>query len=175
MAIHKPQRELLAAVPLRFVRSRVRGGGRKSVDSSITLVPFIDLLVSLVVFLLASFGANETSADVRLPAAQHASALEQAPVIVVSGNVVTLEGHQVADVASLQARPALERIEALVTGLETARQNWVILHPSSPSPATVILQADEGVDYRVVRKVVYSATQAGYPNVSLAVQRRGAR
>jgi len=171
MPIGKPSRVLLASVPLRSVRARLHGGGRKPIDSSITLVPFIDLLVSLVVFLLASFGASETSADVRLPDAEHASALEQAPVIVVSENVVTLEGRQVADVASLRARSQVERIEALVTGLQTARQNWVLLHPSAATPRTVILQADADVDYRVVRKVVYSATQAGYPEVSLAVQR----
>jgi len=173
MPIAKPERVLLSAVPLRFVRARLRGGGRKPLDCSITLVPFIDLLVSLVVFLLASFGASETSADVRLPDAQHAAALEQAPIIVVSGTVVTLEGHQVADVASLAARPTLERIEPLVAGLQTARQNWVVLHPRSTVPRTVVMQVDESVDYRVVRKVVYSATQAGYADVSLAVQRRG--
>jgi biopolymer transport protein ExbD len=38
----------------------------------------------------------------------------------------------------------------------------------------VILQADRGVDFRVIKKVMFSAAQAGYTNVSFAVNHTGA-
>ena len=43
----------------------------------------------------------------------------------------------------------------------------------SPFPGMVILQADQKIDYRVIKKVMFSAAQAGYANVSFAVNRRG--
>ena len=49
MPIHKPDRVLLHHIPLKFVSSKVAGGGRKSVDTNIPLVPFIDFLIVLVV------------------------------------------------------------------------------------------------------------------------------
>jgi biopolymer transport protein ExbD len=39
------------------VRDRVSGHGRKSVDHQIPLIPFIDFLIVLVIFLLMSFSA----------------------------------------------------------------------------------------------------------------------
>ncbi|HEY8432850.1 MAG TPA: biopolymer transporter ExbD, partial [Sandaracinaceae bacterium] len=58
MPIHTPGRVLLHHIPLKFVHDRVAGGGRKSVDVSIALIPFIDFLITLVVFLLTSFSAT---------------------------------------------------------------------------------------------------------------------
>jgi len=171
MPIVRPGRVLLTKLPLKFVRNRVRGGGRKAIDSSITLVPFIDLLVSLVVFLLASFGANQTSADVRVPDADNGVELAEAPVVVVTPNVVTLDGVRIVDTPSLLEHAATQRIEPLVTGLQTVRNNWVMLHPRSEPPTALILQVDQSVDYRAIRKVVASTSQAGFPTLHLAVQR----
>ena len=53
MAIHRPGKVLLKNVPLKFVRSKVSGGGKKSVDHEIPLVPFIDFLLCIVAFLLS--------------------------------------------------------------------------------------------------------------------------
>jgi biopolymer transport protein ExbD len=36
----------------------------------------------------------------------------------------------------------------------------------------VILQADVSIDFRVIKKLMFSASQAGYANVSFAVNRQ---
>ena len=41
-----------------------------------------------------------------------------------------------------------------------------------PSAGTVILQADTSIDFRVIKKVMISSAQAGYSNISFAVNRR---
>jgi biopolymer transport protein ExbD len=46
------------------------------------------------------------------------------------------------------------------------------LHPGDAFPGTVILQADVAIDFRVIKKVMFTAAQAGYTNVSFAVNRR---
>lgn len=177
MPIHTPGRVLLHHIPLKFVHDRVAGGGRKSVDVSIALIPFIDFLITLVVFLLTSFSATGELLAQRpnliMPEATNVVDLEIAPIIAIDPQVVTLDNRRMADTASLAASPQLERIEQLVQDLETLKRNWSILHPNEQFSGTVILQADRGVDFRVIKKVMFSAAQAGYTNVSFAVNQGG--
>ena len=130
MAIHKPGRVLLHHIPLKFVRKKVSGGGRKASDHEIPLVPFIDFLI-------------------------------------------TLDGRRMADTRTLSADARVERQEQLIQDLETLKRNWSILHPSGPFAGTVILQADINIDFRVIKKIMFSCAQAGYANVSFAVNRVG--
>ncbi|MEM9190206.1 MAG: biopolymer transporter ExbD [Myxococcota bacterium] len=177
MPIHKPGRVLLHHIPLKFVSMRVAGGGRKGVDTSIILVPFIDFLIVLVVFLLSTSGqqvVNQTQSDsLELPDGANVDTLEEAPIITIGRREVALDGRRMADTNSLAQTAELNRIDQLVQDLETLKRNWNILHPRQPFPGTVIIMADQGVDYRVVKKVMFSAAQAGYANISFAVNKTG--
>ena len=64
-------------------------------------------------------------------------------------------------------------MEQLIQDLETLKRNWSILHPTDPFAGTVILQADGSIDFRVIKKVMFSCAQAGYANISFAVNRVG--
>jgi biopolymer transport protein ExbD len=176
MPVGKPGRVLLHHIPLKFVSDKVAGGGRKGVDLSIPLVPFIDFLIVLVVFLLMSFSASgeliAQKPSITMPRAHNVIALEQAPVIAIDDRVVTFDGNRVADTATLAQAAQVERIEQLIQALETYKRNWSILHHDD-FPGLVILQADKAIDFRVVKKVMFSASQAGYPNVAFAVNQVG--
>lgn len=172
MAIAQPGPRLCANIPLTFIR--VGRSGRKRVDAAIALIPFIDLLLTVVVFLLMSFSADGAiPLTAELPEATNGDALALAPVISVDQGVVTVNGDRVADTGSLMTSTGLERIEGLVTSLQAARDNWAILHPHEPFEGRVVLQIDRDVDYRVVRKVLFSAAQAGYGDIDFAVRARG--
>jgi biopolymer transport protein ExbD len=177
VAIHRPGKVLLTQVPLKFVRKKVSGGGKKSVDHEIPLVPFIDFLVTLVVFLLTSFSASgellAQQPNLKMPDAKHVVDLEVQPVIAINPDVVTLDGRRMADTRTLAADARMERIEPLIQDLETLKRNWSILHPSEPFPGTVIMQADQSIDFRVIKKIMSSTAQAGYANISFAVNRLG--
>jgi biopolymer transport protein ExbD len=175
MPIGQPGKVLLSGVPLKFVAKKVGGHGGKSVDVAIPLVPFIDFLIVLVVFLLISFSASgellAQKASLKMPKAENVVDIEISPVISVDAVVVTLDGRRMADTATLAADPRVERIEQLIQDLETLKRNWSILHPQEPFPGQVIMQADVATDYRVIKKLMFSAAQAGYGNVSFAVNR----
>jgi len=177
MAIHKPGRVLLHHVPLKFVRKKVAGGGRKSMDHEIPLVPFIDFLITLVVFLLTSFSASgellAQQPNLKMPDAKNAVDLEIHPIVAINPDVVTLDGRRMADTPTLAADARVERQENLINDLETLKRNWAILHPSEPFAGTVILQADRSIDFRVIKKIMFSCAQAGYSNISFAVNRTG--
>lgn len=175
MPIAQPSKVLLRDVPLAFVAKKVSGHGGKPVDVSIPLVPFIDFLIVLVVFLLMSFSASgellAQKANLVMPKAEHVVDIDMSPVISVDSTVVTLDGRRMTDTASLAADARVERIEQLIQDLETLKRNWSILHPQEPFPGQVIMQADVATDYRVIKKLMFSAAQAGYANVSFAVNR----
>src|SRR3954463_1872915 len=118
MAIHKPGKVLLTRVPLKFVRKKVAGGGRKSMDHEIPLVPFIDFLITLVVFLLTSFSASgelmAQQPNLKRPDAAHAVHLEIHPIISINPDVITLDGRRMADTRTLSADARVERQEQLI-------------------------------------------------------------
>ncbi len=176
MPIQKPSKVLLRNIPLKFVSNKVGGGGSKSVNHEIPLIPFIDFLIVLVVFLLASFSATgelvAQKPDLTMPDAVNVTRLEVAPIISVDAIVVTLNGHRIADTQSLAGDAKMERIEPLVENLQILQRNWSMLHPQEPFPGTVVMQADKKIDYRVIKKLMFSAAQAGYANVSFAVNKR---
>jgi biopolymer transport protein ExbD len=78
-----------------------------------------------------------------------------------------------ADTQTLAASPQMERMEQLIQDLETLKRNWTILHPQQPFRGECIIQADRSIDFRVIKKVMFSAAQAGYSNINFAVNRRG--
>ena len=173
MPIHTPGKVLLKNVPLKFVAGKVGGGSHKSVNTEIPLVPFIDFLITLVVFLLMSFSASgellAQQPSIKLPNASNTTQLEVAPVIAIDAQVVTLDGRRMVDTQTLLAESEVKPIEPLIRDLETLKRNWSVLHPRDPFPGQLIVQADEGIDFRVVKKVMFSAGQAGYANLNFAV------
>jgi biopolymer transport protein ExbD len=176
MAIKRPEPELLRHIPLKFVRERVSGHARKAVDHQIPLIPFIDFLIVLVIFLLMSFSASgeliAQQPTITMPDAKNTERIEISPIIAVDERVITLDGTRVADTQTQGQSAQVDRIEPLIQGLEAEKRKWETIHPSEPFAGQVIVQADRNIDFRVVKKVMFSAASAGYGNVSFAVNQR---
>jgi biopolymer transport protein ExbD len=175
MAVQRPSRVLLRNIPLTFVSNRVGGGSAKPVDSTLPLVPIIDLMICMVVFLLMSFSSSgelvAQKASIQMPKAGHVDELEPAPTIAVDPTTVTLDERRIVDTTTLAESPQVERIEPLIQALETMKRNWSLSHPREEFAGRLIIQADVSIDYRVIKKLMASAAQAGYANLSFAVNR----
>lgn len=176
-SINKPGKVLLHHIPLKFVTDKVAGGGKKAMNQEIPLIPFIDFLITLVVFLLMSFSASgeivQQQADINMPTAVNATDLEEAPVITIDKRVITVAGNRVADTPTILSTPQLERIEPMIQALEQRKRNWDTIYAGTAKqfPGIVIVQADQDIDYLAVKKVMFSATQAGYANINFAVNK----
>lgn len=171
MAIAAPGPRLCASIPFSFIRAGRTG--KKRVDASIALIPFIDFLLTVVVFLLMSFSAEgQIPLTTELPGAANGAELESAPVVSVDPSVITVDGRRVADSATLMSSARTEPIDPLVAELRTVRRSWEILHPHQPFTGRAVVQIDRSMDYRVVRKVLASLGQAGFAELDLAVRAR---
>src|SRR5690606_996426 len=146
-------------------------------NQEIPLIPFIDFLITLVVFLLMSFSATgelvQQQADITMPTAMNAIDLEEAPVITIDKRIITVAGNRVADTSTLLSPPQLERIEPMIQAREQKKRNCDTIYAGTNKefPGVVIVQADQDIDYLAVKKVMFSSAQAGYANVSFAVNK----
>ena len=173
--IKKPGPRLKHQVPLKFVRAGSHG--KKNIYAELNLTSMVDMLTILVVFLLQTFSASgellTVQKNIALPEAMNWKDLEQAPIIAVSKESVTLDGRMVADATVLnQENTADWKINDLHDQLVQLKNNYKLLHPSDDFKGLVIVQADKGVDFKVIKKVMYSCGVAGYQNVNFAVNQK---
>ena len=137
------------------------------------------MMTMFVIFLLMSFSATGeilfVQKNIVLPDAQNWTDLERAPVIGVSKDVVTLDGAQVATADELMKESATGdfKIAELHDKLVTLKNNYKLLHPSEEFNGIAIIQSDKNVEFKVLKKIMYSVSVAGYQNVNFAVTPEG--
>jgi biopolymer transport protein ExbD len=176
MPISAPKSHLYGSIGLEAAQAKLTHSGRKSVYEALNLVAYIDMMTMLVIFLLMSFSATGEilfiQKNITLPEAQNWTDLERAPVIGVTKEVVTLNGAQVASGDDLAKDSATgdAKITELHDQLVTLKNNYKLLHPTEEFNGIAIIQADKGVEFKALKKVMYSAATAGYNNVNFAVK-----
>ncbi len=175
MAIHAPHAQLYSSVSLDSAKAKLSKSGRKALSEGLNLVAYIDMMTMLVIFLLMSFSATGeilfVQKNITLPDAQNWAELERAPVVAISKDVVTLNGSQVATMDELGKESATGdfKITELHDQLVTLKNNWKLLRPNEDFNGIAIIQADKKVEFKALRKVMFSAQVAGYNNVNFAV------
>jgi biopolymer transport protein ExbD len=133
-------------------------------------------MTMLVIFLLQQFSATGEvlymQKDIKLPDAYHGQAIEVAPVVAISAEHVVVTGQKVADVRELE-QDQLLHIQPLEERLRDEKKRWDFLHQNDPDrerawKGDVNIQADVKIPFRIVKRVMFSAAQAGYYNVNFA-------
>ncbi len=168
-----PGRRLMHHVGLKFVQqSAAGGGGGKALNADIPLVPFIDFLLCIVLFLIASFSSEgEINLDksVVLPKAGNAVDMISAPMVAVTGTQILVDGIPAGSTRAITDAGRMQKIEELGEILKNKRELWKQLKPGVKFPGNVVLQVDKRVPALVVKSVFQTAAFAGYPAVSFMV------
>jgi biopolymer transport protein ExbD len=163
----------------RFLGSRILGGkmsrGRKSTNAELNVVPMVDMMTLLVIFLLQQFSSTGEvlymQKDIKLPDARHGQAIEIAPVVAISADQIVVTGQKVALVADLDRDSGYLNIPDLEERLRDEKKRWEFIHQQDPDKkwdGVVNIQADRKVPFRIVKRVMYSCGVAGYFNVNFA-------
>ena len=171
-----PGRRLLHHIPLKSVRNKVVGGGGRALNQEIPLIPFIDFLLCIVLFLLASFSASgELPIDpsIKLPKAQNTQAMQLAPIVTITGTRVLVDGKPAGSLRIIEDSGKAETIPELKEILTNMRETSQAVHVGKQFPGVAILQIDSKVTALVVKSVFQTVAYAGYPNVSFMVGARG--
>jgi biopolymer transport protein ExbD len=175
MPIKKPGKRPFA--PWLQESKTLQGHGKKiNSVADLLLTPLIDMFVILVVFLIMNFSATgelvSLSRDIQLPKATVTDEIERAPIIQISANTVAIEGVKVGDSEDILKDPDL-RIPELTDKMQEMRKIDEMMHPGQPFKGQVIINADKSIDFKLVRKVMFAASDAGYINFNYAVLTAG--
>jgi biopolymer transport protein ExbD len=170
----------------RFAKSKVVGGkmsrGKKATNAELNVVPMVDMMTMLVIFLLQQFSSTGEvlymQKDIKLPTAQHGQIIEIAPVVAVSPQQVVVTGVKVAEMAELDSDSGYLNIPALEERLRDEKKRWDFIHQNDPNKkwdGVVNIQADQGVPFRIVKRVMFSCGVAGYFNINFAALDAGSQ
>jgi biopolymer transport protein ExbD len=163
----------------RFERSKVLGGkivsGKKATNADLNVVPMVDMMTMLVIFLLQQFSSTGEvlymQKDIKLPEARHGQTIEIAPVVAVSAQQVVVTGVKVADIPDLERDSGYLNIPALEERLRDEKKRWEFIHKADPGArwdGVVNIQADKALPFRIVKRVMFSCGVAGYFNMNFA-------
>jgi biopolymer transport protein TolR len=144
--------------------------------SHMALVPFIDMLMMLVVFLLLHSSDVEilpNTKNITIPQSVAEIKPRETVVVMVTTEDLLVNGRLVAKVAELRGNDAQLVIEPLRVALQ--EQTDSSLRSASQDDVVdreVTIMGDKGTPFAVLKRVMATATAANYGKVSLAVIQR---
>jgi biopolymer transport protein ExbD len=167
------------------------GGGGKSADVHLNIVPLVDMMMVLVIFLVMNFNATGEmlflSQDMEMVRAENGLEITRVPIVSVSFNPdsqsrwLYFEGEQIYNLDELlndDTAPAdwliAELEEKLVENREVfeaigGAERAAGLAPEQDPTTTVNVQVDLNTPYKLLKRVLYSCEQAGYGRIRLTV------
>jgi len=158
------------------------GHGKKSTYADLLITPLVDMFVIIVLFLIANFSATGEvlmmTKDIQLPEAFNVTEIEMAPVVMVSNTDIIVSGNAIGRVDDL-TRDEYLNIPALEEKLREMKKNYEDLHALAKDTegsfkGDVNIQANKDVQFKVIKRILYSCATAGYSNLNFAVLQKGA-
>ena len=133
--------------------------GKKHQDLEMNLVPLIDVLLVIIIFLVvnATF-ARMSELQINLPTAA-ANPLEQKPIIVNVG--IDAAGHYAIEKTAISGGD----VPSLVLALQKA--------VAGGKEPTIVISADAKTTHQSVVNVMEAAREAGYTHITFATQNGG--
>lgn len=151
-------------------RKRVHHG------THMALVPFIDMLTMLVVFLLLHSSDVEilpNTKNITIPQSIAEIKPRETVVVMVTTEDLLVNGRTIAKIADLMASDAQLVIEPLRAALkEQADSSLRQAAQDDLADREVTIMGDKGTPFSVLKRVMATATAADYGKVSLAVIQR---
>ncbi|CAM3365986.1 biopolymer transporter ExbD [Corallococcus sp. ZKHCc1 1396] len=156
------------------------GHGKKNGNADLLITPLVDMFVIIVLFLIANFSATGEvlmmTKDIVLPEAVNVKEVEMHPVVMVSNDQVSVSGTIVGRVEDLTKDEYLN-IPALEEKLRDMKKQFEDLHSMAGGTETfkgdVNIQANKDVQFKVIKRVMFSCATAGYNNINFAVIQAG--
>jgi biopolymer transport protein ExbD len=164
----------------RLQHSKVFGHGvaaKKSGYSDLLITPLVDMFIIIVLFLIANFSATGEvlmmTKDIELPEAVNVQEVAMHPVVMVSGDQISVSGTIIGRVEDFTKDEYLN-IPLLEEKLRDMKKQYEDLHAMAQDTANTFkgdinIQAHKDVEYAIIKRVMFSCATAGYHNINFAV------
>jgi biopolymer transport protein TolR len=150
-------------------RKREHGG------SHMALVPFIDVMTILVVFLLVHTSDVEVvpnTKNITIPVSVSEKKPHPSVVVMITKEDLLVDGQVVAHVADVAASDSVLIAPLRKALREQADKALVVAAKQAIADREVTIMGDRNIPYVVLKKVMATCTDADYGKVSLAVIER---
>jgi len=138
------------------------------------LIPFIDMMTILVVFLLAHTAEVDilpNTKNISIPQSLSDRKPSAAVVVMVTKDSVYVDGALIGSVGDLVASQATA-FAPLKTALLSQNARSLRAEQSDPAKREVTIMGDKSTPYSVLKKIMMTCSEADYGKVSFAVVER---
>jgi biopolymer transport protein ExbD len=163
---------------MRNSRRMKRMGRNKRKLTGLNLTPLMDVFTILVFFLLFhSSGGDilDTPKHIKLPDSVVEAKPRETVVIMVSPQVVVVQGEAVISTPDL-LDDGVGRVQAVTERLEQLDRNIIGISTRNVAESREItILADKTIPFKVLKKIMSTCTDSGYGRISLAVIQKTAK
>ena len=163
---------------MRNSRRMKRMGRNKSKVTGLNLTPLMDVFTILVFFLLFhSAGSNtlESPKQIKLPDSVVETKPRETVVIMVSPEVVLVQGEAVISTPELFG-DSIETVTEIKERLKQLERNIIGISTKTVIQSKeVTILADKTIPFSVLKKIMSTCTGSGYGRISLAVIQKTAQ
>ena len=157
---------------MRNSRRMKRMGRNKRKVTGLNLTPLMDVFTILVFFLLFhSSGGDvlETPKQIKLPDSVVETKPRETVVIMVSPEVVVVQGEAVVNTPEL-LDDSVRMVAGITERLERLERNIIGISTKTVAEGKEItILADKTIPFKVLKKIMSTCTGSGYGRISLAV------
>jgi len=144
------------------------------------LTPLVDMFTILLIFLLMSYSTGGQlmymAQNVLMPESISREKLEPAVEVAVATDKIYVDGEVIMEGLSDWYTGEKLLIPQLYESLKTKAMKLRKMEEKVPLfrfSGKVTVQADRAIPFRLLKKILYTADRADFPNISLAVFQKG--
>ncbi len=151
---------------------RMGRNNRRGEGLGLNLIPMMDILTVLVLFLLFhSFNGELPEQRIELPDSIVETRPRETLAIVVSPEAVMVQGTPVVNTSELYG----DRIGTVVQIKERLEELEREIGTAAPESKEITLLADKTIPFKVLKKIMSTCTASGYGRISLAVVQKAVK
>lgn len=157
------------------MRKRYSPPTKRNTSFTLNITSMTDMFTLLLVFLLQTYSTAEVQVDqekgIRLPASNIDTNLVKGVKIALTNNILKIEDHEIAKLqnddfeSSVTDKNDPQFIRPLFNTLDKmAKEENPVKHVKD---GLILLQADKSLPFSTLKKVMYTASMAGFTQVKL--------
>ncbi|AHZ84035.1 biopolymer transporter ExbD [Bdellovibrio bacteriovorus] len=158
-------------------RRRYEPKTKKNSTFGLNITSMTDMFTIMLVFLLQSYNTSEVQitpeSNLRLPSSASMTNATEAIKLSLNGEALKLDQTKIADVKNSEflAKDLEEKdtnfIKPLFQELDKIAKSESEKDKAHVKEGRILLQADKDLPYATLRKVMYTASMAGFPQLKL--------
>lgn len=177
MPVKTPGRRAGSGIALRQVKRNMQAKASRALSASLNLTSMVDFMSVLTIFLLMNFSASGdftyNQGDIVPPEAFTGEELKRVPIIAISATEIVFEEVKVESARAVLAQTDEYTLPGLTDALKREKEAFKEIHKGEEFDGKILIQADQDVPYKLIRRVFLAAAKQGYSNISYIVRLKG--